>query len=227
MRLLPTPTLVAAALLASAGGVAHAGGPYTESFDLDASDLASVGRNPYFILEPGYTLVLEDGDEQLTITVLDETRRIGAIEARVVEEREKKGGHVKEVSRNYFAISRRTNSVFYFGEEVDKYKDDRVVDHEGAWMAGAEGARAGLMMPGLPLLGARYQQEVAPGKAMDRAEVVEVGGTLATPAAEFRGVLKVQETTPLESFVKEHKFYAPDVGLVQDGSLKLVRHGRP
>jgi hypothetical protein len=120
-----------------------------------------------------------------------------------------------EVSNNYFALCRRTNSVLYFGEDAG-----------GAWLSGEKGARFGLMMPGLPLLLARYYQEIAPGVAMDRAEIVSLSETVKTPAGEFRNCLKVEETTPLEPGVREYKYYAPGIGLVQDGALKLVRHGR-
>jgi len=125
---------------------------WTERFDVERTELASRGRNPYFILEPGYTLVLEDGRERLIVTVLDDTRRVDEVETRVVGERETNNGELVEVSRNYFAISSRTNSVFYFGEEVDIYKAGKIVSHEGAWLSGRDGARFGLMMPGLPLM---------------------------------------------------------------------------
>ena len=75
-----------------------------------------------------------------------------------------------EISRNYFAISKRTNDVYYFGEDVDIYKASKVSSHEGAWLAGVKGARFGLAMPGVPTLKAKYYQELAPGVAMDRAE---------------------------------------------------------
>ena len=92
------------------------------------------------------------------------------------------------------------------------------------WRAG--GARFGLLIPGQPLLGARYAQELAPGKAMDRAEVVELDAAMRTPAGEFKNCLKIEETSPLEPASKEFKHYAPGIGLVQDGSLKLVRYGK-
>jgi hypothetical protein len=158
--------------------------------------------------------------------VLNETRKIDNVETRIVEERETKDGHPVEVSRNFFAISKRTNSVFYFGEEVDTYKGDKVVSHEGAWLSGVKGARFGLMMPGLVVLRGRYYQELAPGVAMDRAELVSLSEVLKTPAGEFKQVLKVVETTPLEPGTAEAKYYAWGVGLLQDGSLKLVRHGK-
>lgn len=198
---------------------------WTQHFLIDRDELRSTGRNPYFVLEPGYELVLEDGDERLTITVLPQTRTVAGVETRVVEERETKGGALVEVSRNYFAISARTNSVFYFGEEVDMYSGGRVVSHEGAWLSGVNGARFGLMMAGVPLINGRYYQEIAPGVAMDRAQILSMTGTLTTPAGAFANVLRIEETTPLVPREREYKYYAPGVGLVQEASLKLVRYG--
>jgi len=200
--------------------------PFSDSFAVDEKDLATTGRNPYFILEPGYQLVLENKKkkEVLVITVLDETRKIGGVETRIIEERETVDGQPKEVSRNFFAICKRSNSVYYFGEEVDEYKDGTVAGHPGAWLHGEKGARFGLMMPGLPLVGARYYQEVAPGVAMDRAEIQSVNDSLETPAGKFEKVLTIEETTPLEPD-RAHKKYAPGIGLLSDGDLKLVKYG--
>jgi hypothetical protein len=227
MRRFPgVPGAAVAGLLVIVASGTQAKEPWVQEFPVKPGDLASTGRNPYFILEPGYVLVLEDGRERLVITVRDETRMIGGVETRVVEERETKGDRVVEVSRNYFAISRSTSDLYYFGEEVDTYKKGRIKNHDGAWLAGVNGARFGLMMPGTPSVGARYYQEVAPGVAMDRAEIVGMGETLSTPAGEFRDVLKVFETTPLELFSRGHKYYVPGIGLAQDGTLKLVKYGK-
>src|SRR5688572_26729700 len=90
-----------------------------------SSDLRTVGRNPYFILEPGHKMEYsgtEDGRHyRLTITVLNRTRRIGTILTRAVREKETVNGHPLEVSINYFAIDRRTKHVYYFGEDVNIY----------------------------------------------------------------------------------------------------------
>jgi hypothetical protein len=189
---------------------------WTTDFAAEKADLIATGKNPYFILEPGYFQVLANGDEELTITVLDQTKTVDGVPCRVVEEKETKDGKEKEKSRNYFAISKRTNSVFYFGEDVG-----------GAWLSGEKGARFGLMMPGTPLLKARYYQEIAPGVALDRAEIVGMSETVQTPAGTFKNCLKIEETTPLDAREKEYKFYAFGIGLVQEGDLKLVRYGRP
>lgn len=192
--------------------------PFTDKFLVEDKDLASTGRNPYFILEPGYQLVLESGGakkEVLTITVLEETKKIGAVETRVVEERETVDGKEKEVSRNYFAICKRTGSLYYFGEDAG-----------GAWIHGEKGARFGMLMPGTVLLGARHYQEIAPGAALDRAEVMSLSETIETPAGKFENCLKVLETTPLEPDDKSYKYYAAGIGLVREGSLKLVKYGQ-
>jgi hypothetical protein len=216
---------VAAMVVVGAASWQRDGRQWTERFLVEPGELRSSGRNPYFVLEPGYQLVLEGEGKRLTITVLQETRRVDGVETRVVEERETEGNALLEVSRNYFAISARSNSVFYFGEDVDVYENGKLASHEGAWHAGVGGARSGLMMPGLPLLHARFYQEIAPRVAMDRAEIVGLGDTLVTPAGRFTNVLTVEETTPLEPEVREAKRYAPGVGLVQDGALTLVRYG--
>jgi hypothetical protein len=199
---------------------------WMSEFQVDKSDLSTTGRNPYFILEPGYSLVLEKGTERLRVTVLDETRMIDGVETRIVEERETRNDQLVEISRNYFSISRRTNDVYYFGEDVDIYEAGRIVSHEGAWQAGTNGARFGLMMPGSPVMGQKFYQEFAPKVAMDRAEVVSLNGKLKTPAGNFGRVLKIVETTPLEPGAREAKYYAAEVGLLQDGHLKLVKHGK-
>lgn len=183
------------------------------------------GRNRYFILEPNYQLTLENKKGgKLVVTVLNETRKIGNVETRVVEENESQNGKPIEISRNFFAFCRQTGSVYYFGEEVDLYKNGKIVKGEDAWTAEGEN-KAGVAMPGLILLGARYYQEIAPGAAMDRAEIVSTTETKSTPAGNFTGCLKTEETTPLEPKEKEYKLYAPGIGLIQDEDLLLTKYG--
>jgi len=208
---------------------------FTDNFMPETCEgFSSTGSNPFFVLEPGFQLVLGgvDGREALvlTITVLNETRDVdlgpplGVVTTRVVEERETKGGILTEVSRNFFALCNRDNSVFYFGEDVEIFDETgtTVVSNAGAWLAGANGARAGILMPGTVLLGARHFQEVAPGVALDRAKVLRLDQVVETPAGTFSNCLKVRETTPLERG-RGFKFYAPNVGLVRDGVLRLTQ----
>ncbi|MGH9842168.1 MAG: hypothetical protein ACREEM_25735 [Blastocatellia bacterium] len=224
-------SLIALAVIACltatrAAGQKATGDAWTKEFAVEKSELSTTGRNPYFILEPGYQLVYERGRERLVITVLDETKLVDGVETRVVEEHETKDGKLVEISRNFFAISKGNNNVYYFGEDVDIYKNGRVVSHESAWLAGVKGAKFGLMMPGTVTLKERYYQEIAPGVALDRVEVVSLGETVKTPAGEFKNCLKLEETTPLEPGVKDYKYFAAGIGMVQDGALKLVKYGK-
>ena len=200
--------------------------PWATDFDTDPANLASVGRNPYFVLEPGHYMVLRDKQKnQVTITVLDETRMVAGVETRVIEERELAKGKLVEVSRNYFAIHKTSHDVFYFGEDVDMYKKGKVVNHESSWLAGVGGAKPGLIMPGEARVGYRHYQEQAPGVAVDRAEILSNQETLETPAGKLVNCLKVAETTALESGELEYKYYAPGIGLVKEESMLLVEHG--
>jgi hypothetical protein len=226
-------TAAGLALLASLASPSRVGArkaTFTDSFQTERCTFATRGRNPYFLLIPGHRLELEGRDGNtvvhLTITVLGDTLTVDGVETRVVEERESEDGELVEVSRNYFAFCEETGSVFYFGEDVDNYENGVVDNHDGSWRAGIDGARPGVIMPGLNLVGARYFQEIAPDVALDRAETVSVTETLTVPAGTFQNVLKTKETTPLEKG-REFKFYAPDVGLIRDADLDLVEVGTP
>jgi len=196
---------------------------WTESFGQENCTFSSVGRNRFFSLEPGYQLVLESSSEKVVITVLEQTKKIGNVETRVIEEREEKNGKLAEVSSNFFAICKEHGDVFYFGEEVDDYKDGKIVAHSGAWRADEANSKAGIIMPGTILLGARHYQEIAPN-AMDRAEIISDDVTMETPAGIFKNCIRVEETTGLDPDEKCYKTYAPGVGLIQDEDLLLTRY---
>jgi hypothetical protein len=192
---------------------------------LHRAELATVGRAPYLILEPGYTLTLagtdEDEEVELVITVLDRCEVVDGVRTRVVEERETVNGQLVEVSQNYLAIDPITLDTYYFGEDVDIYEDGQVVSHDGAWRSGVNGARFGLLMPGTPRKGMRFAQENAPGVAQDEASILGYRDDIRTPAGTFRKVLAVRESSPLDTSVSV-KLHAKGVGLVKDGALRLV-----
>jgi hypothetical protein len=212
---------------------------FTTDFRLeDCNGFKARGVNPFFILKPDYQLVLEGEEEGATIrveiTVLNKTRTIevpelGEVRTRIVEEVETADGELVEISRNFFAICRRTNDVVYFGEEVDIYEEGQIVSHEGAWLAGQPDenglAEPGLIMPGTFLLGSRYYQEIAEGIAQDRAEHTAMGLEVTVPAGTFTDCVEVTETTPLEPGSESVKLYCPSVGLVTDDPVELVRYG--
>ncbi|MGD8521149.1 MAG: hypothetical protein PVF56_08395 [Desulfobacterales bacterium] len=223
---------------------------FTTDFRLEDCKFKTKGINPYFILEPGYRLILEtpEGEperERSVETVLCDTKKIildgSKIRTRVLEERafewdeEEEDWVTIEISLNWFAICKKTNAVYYFGEWSrdceDGFNEDDVCEgeesNEGSWEAGINGARPGLIMTGTPLLGAKYFQEIAPPDAVDRGEIVAMGLDVDVPAGEWSGCIKIFDTNPAEEACGEDdaKFYCPGVGLVQDQDLELVWYG--
>lgn len=207
---------------------------FTSEFRFGDCNFLTRGNNPYFILQPEYQLLLE-GEEngetaRLLVTVLPRIKRIsvpnlGTVTTRVVQEQHYEGGELVELSKNYFAICEKTGDVVYFGEDVDIFNPDGTVTHQGAWLAGRNGARPGIFIPGTFLLGSRYFQEVAPGIALDRVEHLAMGLQIMTPAGSFDGCVQTRETTPFEPNAVGFKKYCPGVGLASDPPVELVGYG--
>jgi hypothetical protein len=209
---------------------------FTSIFRLqDCGTFKTTGWNPYFILKPGRQLVLEgETDEGVSeavfITVLNQTKSITlniggksrTIVTRVVQERHFEDDELVEVSRNYFAICGLTNDVNYFGEDVDIYENGEIVSHDGAWLAGKNNAKPGIIMPGTFLLGSRYFQELAPNVALDQAEHTRMGLTVRTPFGNLKDCVEVIETTPLEPGTTSTKKYCAGIGNVFDDGLELT-----
>jgi hypothetical protein len=209
---------------------------FTDEFRPQDCTWSSKGQqNPYFSLQPGYRLVIEgeeDGEDVAQrITVLRETQRITfdapngetiTLRARVIEEYETEDGELTEISRNFYARCVETSDIYYFGEEVDIYEDGELVSHEGAWLAGENGAIPGIFMPGTFLLGAKYFNEVAPGVALDRTKNIAMGLYVTVPVGSFSHCVATKETSPLDPGIGGIKLYCPGVGLVMDEVLELV-----
>lgn len=206
---------------------------FTTEFRLQDCRFKAQGSNPYFILEPGYRLILEGEDEGeelvLWVTVLNDIEFIdatalglGIVKTRVVEEREWVDGELEEVSRNFFVLCEPTNDVFYFGEEVDP--------PGGSWRVGVNGALPGLIMPGRFLLGSKYFQEIAAADfAVDRGENTEMGLDVSVEAGDFTDCVEVIDTNPAELVCDaeegDSKVYCPGIGLVIDEDAELTWYG--
>lgn len=206
-------------------GARAASGDFKEEFNIANRKLKSTGRSRYFNLMPGYQTVLASSTTTLTITVLDETKKVGEITTRVVEEKEEVNGEVTEIAHDFYAMDQETGDVFHFGENVDAYEKGKVVGHTGTWMAYKNGAKPGLLVPGKPEVGMKYYQEIAPGVATDRAEVTSLSGTLKTPAGQFKDCLIAKVSSKAHPTEISYRTYAPNIGLAQFESLKLVRYG--
>jgi hypothetical protein len=191
----------------------------------------SSGANPFWSLRPGYQLVLESDEEILFITVLDETRVVAGVRTRVVEEFEyEKDGDERipvERSLNYYAICRQTNSVFYFGEDVEFFDEDgNVTSTEGTWLAGRNGARPGIVMPGTILVGGEYYEEIAPeDEALDKGEILEMLCGCEAGGKQFsRPCVAIAGSNDCNSD-NDEKLYVKGIGIVVDGDLEIKSWG--
>lgn len=223
-----TILMLAAAVLPVSANAAEDG--WQDRFSIDPSTMSADGENSYWCLKPGRYVVLgklePDGSELVVISVLDETEMVDGIETRVIEEREFENGQLAEISRNFFARAKDTDDIYYFGEDVDYYEDGAVVDHEGEWRAGVNGARPGLYMPANPAVGMKFYMEIAPDEAMDRAEIFETGASCETPRGMFDDCLIVTESSPLEPGDESYKRYAKGIGMIHDDGLDLYKYGK-
>ncbi|MEJ2152751.1 MAG: hypothetical protein P8Y29_07345 [Gemmatimonadota bacterium] len=189
-----------------------------------------VSTNPYFPITPGYQWTLEgeeDGEEiEALITVLNETRLIDGILARVIEERESEDGEQVEISWNYYSVN-VDGVVCYRGEDVDDIEDDEVVAHEGAWCSDDAENNAGIFMPADPRPGMTFLQEDAPlVPALDGAKVVAAGpGPIQEVfGAPYADAIRLQEFTLIEGRKEKAdvKWFGAGTGILIDGSLVLT-----
>jgi hypothetical protein len=173
--------------------------------------------NPYFgVTGVDYRLYLgEDEGEPLRIEVAL-TGKTKAIEW--------EGGTTETVESQFIATSERDlleiavdwfaqddeGNVWYFGENVWNYEEGRVANMGGTWIAGGDGP-PGLIMPGEPALGQRFNPEDIPGLVFETVEVEEVDGTFTLPSGEqLTDVLVLHEV--LDDASEEFKEYGPGYG---------------
>ncbi len=223
--------IVAPVLMASEDPFAEV---FTEDFDRDQCSFTSIGHNRYYPLRAGYTTLfrgMEDDDGELveiTVrrTVLPEIETIDGVRARVVEEVEFEDSEVTDISRTYVAVCRETGAVWLFGADENVIDDGEVVE-ESSWRSGIDDARPGLLMPSMPLVGARHFIELAPGRGLDFAEIQAKGATRTVRAGEFDDVLIVLEGATDEEDEASEKWYAKGIGLIRDDALELIEYSLP
>lgn len=180
--------------------------------------------NPWFPLKPGTTLVykgVKDGEHGTDIVhVTRRTRVVDGVLATVVEDTTTLAGRLSEHTLDYYAQDNAGN-VWYVGERTAEYdRRGNVVSREGSWLAGVDGAKAGIFMPAHPRVGDSYRQEYYPGHAEDHFRIVSLDATVTTPYATFHHAMRTREWTPLEPDVRDAKFYVRGIGEVLEKALR-------
>jgi hypothetical protein len=180
--------------------------------------------NPWFPLTPGTTFVyrgVKDGKAARDVVkVLHTTKTIQGVRCTTVSDRLYLAGRVEERTTDWYAQDRRGN-VWYFGEataELDR--SGHVTSTEGSWLAGRNGARAGIYMPARPHVGQTGRQEYYKGHAEDHFAVVSVRARVSVPYVSSTRAVLTKEWTPLEPGTLDHKYYVRGIGTVKEVTVK-------
>jgi hypothetical protein len=188
-----------------------------ESAAMETFSDSTTVDNPYFgVTGVDYRLYLgEDEGEPLRIEVAPtgETKAIdwegGTTETIVSQFIATSERDLLEIAVDWFAQDDSGN-VWYFGEDVFNYEEGRIANMGGTWLAGKDGP-PGLIMPGEPALGQRFNPENIPGLVFESVEVEEVDGTFTLPTGEqLTDVLLLHEV--LDDGSEEFKEYAAGYG---------------
>jgi hypothetical protein len=217
--------LTAAAVVSLAGGCGSgdSDGPEAlpqgdEPVQLKPDDFTTQVDNPYFPIAPGSRWVYRETDtegarQRVVVTVLERTRVVAGIRARVVHDVVTEDGALVENTFDWYAQDTDGN-VWYLGEDTKEFENGKMAGTEGSWEAGVEGAQAGIIMPAHPEVGMTYRQEYYKGEAEDAAKVLSIDERVEVPYGSFEGAVMTKDYTPLEPDLIEYKFYARGVGLV-------------
>ena len=218
MKKLTIVTATAALLLGGCGGSETALPQGSDPVELEPAEFTSEIDNPWMPFAVGARWVYretdgEGGEQKVEVTVLDETREIMGIEARVVHDVVTENGELVEDTFDWYAQDADGN-VWYLGEETKEFENGKVATTAGSWEAGVDGAQPGILVPAEPEDGMTYRQEYYAGEAEDAAEVLSLDEKVEVPFGSYENVLMTKEFTPLQPDVLEHKFYARGVGMV-------------
>ena len=202
-------------------------GPDAYDPEIDPEDFMSpediaANPNPYLPLVPGTVKVFEaeteDGTERIEVTVTDDTKDILDVECIVVRDTVSIDEELVEDTFDWFTQDKDGN-VWYFGEISLNYEDGELVDIEGSWTAGEDGAKPGIVMPEVPQVGSMYRQEFLLGEAEDMGQIYSLSESVSVPYGFFADCLMTRDWTPIEPDVTEYKYYAPGVGVVLEANF--------
>ena len=218
-------------LVLSSGGVMAQKGKAAEdtleAFDQNNFDRSSSVDNKWFPLQPGTQWIYKGFTQEenrrlprrVVQTVTDLTKVVNGVRAVVVWDVDYKDDELSESELVFFAQDKEGN-VWQLGELVEIYEDAEFVGGH-TWIAGLDGARAGLMMKADPRPGTpSYSQGYAPPPLnwTDRGKVEQVGQKTCVPAGCYNDVLVIAESSKKEGpNAQQLKYYAPGVGYVRVG----------
>lgn len=228
LRLALATALCAATLCApdiAAAGAPHCrlphygpGSHYHPHFAVGA-DPARV-TNPWFPLRVGTTYLYSGTDDHRpavdVVTVSRHTRAVNGVRTREVKDRLLIRGHLEETTTDYYAQDRCGN-VWYLGEDTAQLDGHgNVVNTDGTWHAGADGAKPGVFMQAHPEVGRRFRQEWYRGQAEDTYVARDLATRSTIPYGTYPHAMRTAEHTALEPDVHDAKYYVRGIGEVEE-----------
>ncbi len=187
---------------------------------LSPSDFVARVDNPWFPLQPGseyrYTGVKGHAKTVDVVKVTDRIKRILGVRTTVVHDVVEVNGRPEEETNDFYAQDRRGN-VWYFGEATKTLDSHgNTVSTEGSFLAGVNGDRAGILIPGHPMVGQVARQEFSKGQAEDHFKVLDLNARVSVPFVSSRHALQTREWTPLEPKILDNKYYVRGIGTVRE-----------
>jgi hypothetical protein len=181
--------------------------------------------NQWFPLKPGTQLTWEgsalDGEDKIArkvvFTVSSLTKTINGVRTVVGWDRDYNDGELVEPELVFFAQDDDGN-VWTLGQYPEEYEDGKLVAIP-AWLAGMEGAKAGLVMRTAPQPATPdYSQGLGPKvEYADRAKVRKVDERTCVPTGCYENVLVTEEWDTADPKARQLKYYASGVGNVRVG----------
>ena len=182
----------------------------------------TVAPNPWFALVPGNRWLYQGDGESIEVVVTSDTKLIDGVTCIVVIDTATEDGVVVETTNDWYTQDVDGN-VWYCGEisenfeafDGDETDGPELVDIDGSWKAGRDGAEGGVLLSNEPAVGDVIRQEFAQTDAEDVVEILALDASEMSPGGVCDGnCLQTRDFTPLDPGVEEHKFYAPGIGLI-------------
>jgi hypothetical protein len=178
--------------------------------------------NGFLPLAPGLQYTLSGttlaGRHEVVFTVTNVTKWVNHVRTIVLWDRDFQDGELAEEELAFMAQDEDGN-VWSLGEYPEEHADDGTVSAPRTWLAGKQGASAGVLMREDPRPNtATYLQGLAPAvEFIDKARIDRAGKKTCVPTGCFTGVLVVDEWDPSAQPQDGHqfKYHAPGVGVVK------------
>jgi hypothetical protein len=197
-------------------------------FDFDKNDFPRRPEidNRFLPMEPGKRMILEGAVEgvphRVDFTVTDLTKVVDGVRTVVVWDTDTSEDQLVESELAFFAQD-KNGSVWNLGEYPEEFENGEFVGAPSTWIAGQDGAKAGVHMPALRGVSSRlYVQGFAPEiDFLDCARIVDRHERVCVPAGCFADVTITHETNLFDPKGGiQSKYQAPRVGIVRVGSVE-------